>query len=117
MPADYMKCRDALVKEGKPMKEAQRICAIQYYKKHGKALPRDSKSNLSADEIPVDGEDHPMDHEDASLVLNWMYEELSAARKRKTTLTGKDMVTMMNKYTKNHKMTKENMMEGTEEIK
>ncbi len=76
MPQDYVKCRDAMVREGHPMKEAQRICAIQYYKKHGKALPRDSKSGLEADQIPADAAEHPMDTDDTAIVLDWMYEQL-----------------------------------------
>lgn len=101
MPKDYIACRDAMTKEGKSLKEAQRVCAIQYYKKHGKALPRDAKSGLSAEEVPVNAEEHPMDTADAALVLDWLYNEISAKRK---TSPEEDMTTMMKKYMKNKKM-------------
>ena len=36
MPAEYLKCVESLMSEGKSKAEAQKICAIAYYKKHGK---------------------------------------------------------------------------------
>ena len=78
MPADYVACREAMLKEGHPMKEAQRVCAIQYYKKHGHAMPHDAKSGLSAELIPADASEHPMDTADEAIVLNWLYETLKA---------------------------------------
>jgi hypothetical protein len=41
MPADYLKIRDKLIAKGIASKEAKKRAAIAYYKKHGKAVPRD----------------------------------------------------------------------------
>ena len=92
MPADYMMCRDDMVKEGHPMKEAQRMCAIQYYKKHGKALPRDAKSGLTADEIPLDAEYNPIDDADDAIVLDYMYQALASQVKPISDVTKNDFI-------------------------
>ena len=70
-----------MMKEGHSLKESQRQCSINYFRKHNKPLPRDSKSGLSADLIPIDAAEHPMDSEDLSIVLNYMYEELGKSGK------------------------------------
>lgn len=36
MPEEYLKCKESLLAKGKSLKDAQRICAIAYYKRHGK---------------------------------------------------------------------------------
>jgi hypothetical protein len=38
MPVEYEHMRDAMIREGVPEKEAKRIAAIKYYKKHGRAV-------------------------------------------------------------------------------
>jgi hypothetical protein len=38
MPAEYMACVESEMKGGKDKKSAQRMCAIAYYKKHGKTV-------------------------------------------------------------------------------
>lgn len=37
MPKEYTACVESEIKSGKSKKTAQRICAIAYYKRHGKA--------------------------------------------------------------------------------
>ncbi len=49
------------------------MCAINYYKKHGHALPHDKKSGLSAEEIPIDAAEHPIDNADLAVALDHMY--------------------------------------------
>lgn len=44
MPKEYTNCVKSLVNEGKSSKDAKRICAISYYKKHGKR-PQDVHSS------------------------------------------------------------------------
>lgn len=52
MPKEYTECVKSYVKKGKPKKDAQRICAIRYYKKHGKTPQQDESSQeFSAKEI------------------------------------------------------------------
>lgn len=82
MPKDYLKCREALQRDGKSLKEAQRICAIQYYKKHGKPLPREASSGLDAEQLLL-AEINPIDDDNEAIVLNWFWEEINAARDRK----------------------------------
>jgi phage head maturation protease len=43
MPAEYMACVASETKGGKPHAEAQKICAIAYYKKHGKTPEQAAK--------------------------------------------------------------------------
>lgn len=47
MPKEYKACVKSLKSEGKSHKDAQRICAISYYKKHGKRPQDDEKASLS----------------------------------------------------------------------
>jgi len=48
MPKEYTECVKGYVAKGKPLKDAKRICAISYYKKHGKR-PQDVHSELDAE--------------------------------------------------------------------
>ena len=43
MPKQYKACVASEVKSGKPKKTAQKICAISYYKKHGKSVQEAAK--------------------------------------------------------------------------
>jgi hypothetical protein len=50
MPKDYERERDAIIRKGVPEKDAKRIAAIDFYKKHGVAVdsvdkpkPKDGK--------------------------------------------------------------------------
>ncbi len=49
MPKEYMECVASMVADGKGKKEAQKICAIQYYKKHGKT-PQQAAGEFTEDE-------------------------------------------------------------------
>jgi hypothetical protein len=44
MPKEYTSCVKGYVNKGKPLKDAKRICAINYFKKHGKR-PQDVHSS------------------------------------------------------------------------
>lgn len=44
MPKEYLDCKKKLINQGKSEKDAARICAISYYKKHGKR-PQDVHSD------------------------------------------------------------------------
>lgn len=44
MPAEYDNCVRSEVKSGKSRKTAQRICAIAFFKRHGKR-PQDAESS------------------------------------------------------------------------
>jgi len=46
MPKEYKECVKSEVSSGKDMKTAQRICAIRYYKNHGKR-PQDVEASLT----------------------------------------------------------------------
>lgn len=46
MPAEYMNCVRSEMKNGKSRKDAQRICAISYYKRHGRT-PQEDESALA----------------------------------------------------------------------
>lgn len=35
MPEEYLNCRDSLIEEGYSEEDAQRVCSIQYYRRHG----------------------------------------------------------------------------------
>lgn len=51
MPKEYTDCKKAVMESGKSEKDAARICAIQYYKKHGKTPQQaagDSKASFTA---------------------------------------------------------------------
>ena len=49
MPKEYKECVKSEIASGKSEKTAQRICAISYYKKHGKR-PQDVEGSLSSHE-------------------------------------------------------------------
>jgi hypothetical protein len=44
MPKEYKECVKSNVARGKPLKDAQRICAIAFFKRHGKR-PQDVESS------------------------------------------------------------------------
>ena len=44
MPKEYKECVKSNVNRGKPLKDAQRICAIAFFKRHGKR-PQDVESS------------------------------------------------------------------------
>lgn len=44
MPAEYKNCVKSEIARGKSKKEAQRICAIAYYKRHGRTPQQDEAS-------------------------------------------------------------------------
>jgi len=44
MPKEYENCVRSMIGKGKSSKDAKRICAISYYKKHGKR-PQDVHSS------------------------------------------------------------------------
>lgn len=48
MPKEYKECVKSEVAKGKSLKDAQRICAISYYKRHGRRPQDDEKSSLSS---------------------------------------------------------------------
>jgi hypothetical protein len=47
MPKEYEECVKSNVARGKALKDAQRICAIAFFKRHGKR-PQDVESALSS---------------------------------------------------------------------
>ena len=47
MPKEYKECVKSNIARGKSKKEAQRICAIAYYKRHGRTPQQDEKASLS----------------------------------------------------------------------
>jgi hypothetical protein len=47
MPKEYTECVKSEIASGKSKKDAQRICAISYYKRHGKRPQDDEKASLS----------------------------------------------------------------------
>lgn len=50
MPKEYTDCVKKQMAKGKPKKEAQKICAIAYYKKHGETVQEyDKKKSKSSD--------------------------------------------------------------------
>jgi hypothetical protein len=52
MPKEYKECVKSYVDKGKSKKEAQKICAISYYKKHGRT-PQQDESSLSERELAL----------------------------------------------------------------
>jgi len=52
MPAEYENCVKSYTAKGKPLKDAKRICAIRYYKLHGKR-PQDVHSTLDPESIAL----------------------------------------------------------------
>ena len=52
MPAEYTNCVKSYVAKGKSLKDAKRICAINYYKKHGKR-PQDVHSGLDPETVAL----------------------------------------------------------------
>jgi hypothetical protein len=69
MPAEYMHCMETMMKEGKGKDEAQKVCSISYYKRHGHTPQQDEKMMGSA--------------------LLWMFEEITAAKEKKEKHVGK----------------------------
>jgi len=51
MPAEYLACVESEVKSGKKHDAAQKICAIAYYKKHGKTVTEAEKGETMIPEI------------------------------------------------------------------
>jgi hypothetical protein len=45
MPAEYEHCKQTELDSGKSLKDAKRICAIRYYKNHGKTPMQNEKAN------------------------------------------------------------------------
>lgn len=43
MPKEYTACVKSNINRGKSTKDAQRICAIAYYKRHGRTPQQDEK--------------------------------------------------------------------------
>ena len=49
MPKQYTECVKSEVANGKKMKDAQRMCAISYFKQHGRTPQQDEdKSSIAA---------------------------------------------------------------------
>lgn len=46
MPKEYKECVKSEVAKGKKPKDAQRICAISYYKRHGKT-PQQAEGSMT----------------------------------------------------------------------
>jgi hypothetical protein len=46
MPKEYDECVKSNIARGKPKKDAQRICAIAFFKRHGKR-PQDVESSFA----------------------------------------------------------------------
>jgi hypothetical protein len=46
MPAEYLKCVESEKKKGKSEAEAQKICAIAYYKRHGETVKEAHKKQF-----------------------------------------------------------------------
>ena len=53
MPAEYKNCVKSYVAKGKPLKDAKRICAISYYKKHGKTPQQAEGSTTGFDKYEL----------------------------------------------------------------
>lgn len=53
MPKEYTECVKSYVAKGKPLKDAKRICAIAYYKKHGKTPEQAEGSSASFSEYEL----------------------------------------------------------------
>jgi|WetSurMetagenome_2_1015567.scaffolds.fasta_scaffold00807_2 hypothetical protein len=83
MPAEFVKCVDALLREGKTKDQAYAICTTQYEDRHKGHTPQ---------------HDEKMQH--ASLIF--LYEEVESARKKREqdmTMTQEEM----RKYMREHK--------------
>jgi hypothetical protein len=52
MPKEYKACVKSEIAKGKSEKDAKRICAIAYYKRHGKT-PQQAESTLDQYEIAL----------------------------------------------------------------
>ncbi len=52
MPKEFENCKRSLIGEGKSPKDAARICAIAFFKRHGKR-PQDVESALSSYETAL----------------------------------------------------------------
>lgn len=48
MPKEYNSCKESEISKGKSEKDAKRICAISYYKRHGKTPMQAEKEGKSA---------------------------------------------------------------------
>jgi hypothetical protein len=80
MPADFVKCVDALLKQGKPKDSAYAICTMQYKKRHkGHTPQQDEKDSALIDYIPTKEE---------AAILAFIYEEIEAARRKQRTKCG-----------------------------
>jgi hypothetical protein len=53
MPKEYKECVKSEVANGKSMKTAQRICAISYYKRHGKTPQSDERAAFDDYELAL----------------------------------------------------------------
>lgn len=47
MPKEYTECVKSEIASGKSKKVAQRICAIRYYKNHGRTPQQDEHASLN----------------------------------------------------------------------
>lgn len=47
MPKEYKACVESNIKRGKSKKDAQKICAIAYYKRHGRTPKQDERASLN----------------------------------------------------------------------
>lgn len=72
MPAEFIKCVDTLIGQGKSKESAYAICTVQYKKRHKGHTPQSDEGSLeiipSLEEIES---------------LGFMYEELSACKKKR----------------------------------
>lgn len=50
MPKEYEHCKQSELNSGKSLKDAKRICAIRYYKVHGKT-PMQAEKGAATDEL------------------------------------------------------------------
>lgn len=53
MPAEYKACVRSLIEDGKPLESAQRICAIRYFKLHGRTPQQDESASFTDDELTL----------------------------------------------------------------
>lgn len=73
MPAEFVKCVDALVGQGKSKDSAYAICTVQYKKRHKGHTPMQDE-HMAAELTPSQEE---------IAALRFLYEELAACKSKK----------------------------------
>ncbi len=79
MPAEYMNCMHTeMMDHGKSKEEAQKICAIGYYKRHGRTPMQDENKASLVDDLYISA-------------LAMMYDTIMAAKDQKGKKEEKDV--------------------------